>query len=91
MTPEEHRKQELKDISDLMKTKAGHRFIWRLLGKAGIFRANPGGDHEHYEREGQRQLGLMIFADIIETCPEKYLAMIKTNQEVIIDGNDSDD
>lgn len=89
MTPEEHRKQELQDIKDLLKTKAGHRFIWRILEKAGIFRTNP--THEHAamaEREGQRKLGLMIFADVIEACPEKYLAMLKTNQEVVIDAND---
>ena len=87
MTPEEARKQELKDVKDLMASKAGHRFIWRVLARAGIFRSNPIEDHAAMScREGQRQLGLMIFADIMEACPETYLKMIKTNREVIIDG-----
>lgn len=87
MTPEEARKQELKDIKDLMASKFGHRFIWRLLSRAGIFRANPIEAHAAMaHREGQRQLGLMVFSDIMTACPETYLKMIKTNQEVIVDG-----
>ena len=87
MTPEEARKQELKDVKDLMASKAGHRFIWRVLSQAKMFIHNPITDHAAMAyREGQRRLGLMIFADIMEACPETYLKMIKTNQEVIIDG-----
>ena len=92
MTPEEARKQQLDDVKDLMKLKSGQRFIWRLLGMAGIFQANIVDDHAQMAaREGRRQLGLTLFADIIETCPEKYLGMIKTNKEVIIDGTESYD
>lgn len=91
MDADEYRKQELQDIKDLLKTKAGHRFIWRILERAGIFRANPTQEHAAMaEREGQRKLGLMIFADVIEACPEKYLAMIKTNQEVVINANENE-
>ena len=62
----------------LMSSKRGRRIVWRLLEKAGVYRssfsAEPG---VMAFQEGQRNIGLMIVAQIHAAAPGSYVRMIE--------------
>jgi len=67
------------DLRTVMGTEQGHRFIWDLLGDAGVYRTSFTGNSETFFNEGKRQIGLAILARITETCPGEYLKMQTEN------------
>lgn len=69
------REQEIADLKTVMSTPDGRRFIWALLGVAGIYRTSFTGNSETFYREGARNVGLRYLALIEENCPELYLLM----------------
>lgn len=72
-------KQEaLNDTIAVMQTPAGRRYIWRLLEHARVF----GSSYAHqsnqtFFREGQRNMGLWIFDELLKASPELFLTMQK--------------
>lgn len=78
----EARRKEVEDIKWLMAHKAGRRFMWRVLEKAGVYRSsfNNSGSITAFN-EGQRNIGLMLVAEIQDVTPDQYLAMIKERNE----------
>ena len=52
-------------------------FVWRLLGRCHVYElsADPGNPHRTYLREGERNVGLGLVADILRLCPEHYETM----------------
>lgn len=75
------RQLEVEDFKWLMGNKQGRRFVWRLLDKAGVFRSTFRLNNEMAFLEGMRNIGLMLIADIHETCPEKYQVMVKEAED----------
>lgn len=69
------------DTTWLMGSKRGRRIVWRLLEKTGVFRCSFTGDNETFFREGQRNVGLILMAQINESCPESYTLMMKEQHE----------
>ncbi len=70
------REQEGRDLATLMDTVEGRRFVWRLLDLAGIYRSSF--DVEPLQmafREGARNSGLLLVADIHEFCADKFHIM----------------
>ena len=66
----EQKRERLKEIDDLrkiLKTPEGRRYLWRQLGKCGIFRNsfNPNSNHTAFS-EGQRNVGLALLIEINE-------------------------
>lgn len=70
------RQIEADDIKWLMSSRQGRRVVWRLLEKAGVYRTSFTGNSETFFREGQRNLGLFIVAEIHAHCPESYALML---------------
>jgi hypothetical protein len=70
--------QGVEDFKWLMAHKQGRRIVNQLLGDSGMFRTSfsPSGS-ETFFKEGQRNLGLRLFARISDTCPEQLLPMLK--------------
>ena len=70
------RLRELREICDVLTTKSGRMFVWRILENAGIFRTSMS-DSENWTafREGARSLGLMVYADMMEACPARLIEM----------------
>jgi hypothetical protein len=60
-----------------MMEVAGFRaFVWRVLTLAHVFETSMGGDpHRTSFREGERNIGLMLMADIHRLCPDRYPLM----------------
>lgn len=69
--------QEIEDWKWLMADKRGRRLAHRLLDRTGVFRSSFTGNSETFFREGQRNVGLMVMAQIHEAAPEKYTLMLK--------------
>lgn len=74
------RSRVLDDIARIMETDAGRRFLWRLLEAAHCFQSSFATDpHLTAFREGERNLGLMILADVLEACPDRFAEMAREN------------
>jgi len=78
------REREIEDLKAVMDTKEGRRFIWRLLGQAGIFHPSfvVGAPDVTAFNEGGRKQGLNLMAEIISETPTSFLTM---QQEVMND------
>lgn len=72
---------EGEDLRRVMSTASGRRFVWGQLERAGVFRSSFTGNSETFFREGQRNIGLMLLADVNEFCPEQYLTMLMESKE----------
>lgn len=71
------KRQEAEDFKWLMADPRGRRVVWRYLGLAGVFRSSFTGNSETFFREGERNIGLKLMADIDTHAPTKYEAMVK--------------
>lgn len=74
--------QEKDDFKWLMGSKRGRRIVWRLLERTGVYRSSFTGNSETFFREGQRNVGLMLMAQIHEVCPDQYALMLKEQNDV---------
>jgi len=76
------------DLSWLMSSKRGRRFMWRLLDLAGVTRISF--DQNALKmafNEGQRNYGNRVLAWILTDCPEQYLQMLKEQANGRSDGS----
>jgi hypothetical protein len=65
------------DIKWLMSSPRGRRLAWWLLDKAGVNRTSYSNSGSAMAfNEGQRNMGLMIQADIVSMAPERYMDML---------------
>lgn len=65
------------DIKWLMSSPRGRRLAWWLLDKAGVNRTSYSNSGSAMAfNEGQRNMGLMVQADIVSMAPERYMEML---------------
>lgn len=69
------------DLERVMSEKWGRRFVYRELARTGLYRTSyVAGDPSGMAfNEGQRNVGLMLVADIHAACPEQYSRMLAEN------------
>lgn len=79
MTYEELRRQDIQDLRALLRTREGARFLSRLFDLTGVFEISyvPGDAGGTAFREGARNVGLPIYADVLE-AEQHALALLKT-------------
>jgi hypothetical protein len=75
------REQDKADFAWLMSDARGRRFIWRMLELTGVYRSSFTGNSETFFREGARNVGLAIIADIHEFAPESYVPMLEEHRK----------
>lgn len=77
----------------LMADARGRRFVWALLGKAGLFRSSMAGSAELTAfNEGRRDIGLALLGDVMRLCPERYAGMqAEANSTQPLSNGDDDD
>ena len=70
------------DIKWLMSSPRGRRIVWWVLDKAGVNRTsfNNSGSVMAFN-EGQRNMGLMLQAQVIELAPEAYMTMLEEQRK----------
>lgn len=69
---------ELEDVRWLMSSKRGRRFMWRLLGDAGLYQQSfDGNTNWSIFKEGKRSIALRLMASIhlIDDGAALYAAM----------------
>lgn len=64
------------DLRAVLSTAEGRRFVWGLLTFTGVFKTSFTGNSETFYREGQRNVGLKIIADLRAACPERLVEMM---------------
>jgi galactose-1-phosphate uridylyltransferase len=74
------RDKEIEDFKEVVRTKQGRRFIWRLLEEAGVYRSSFTGTSQTFFLEGQRNMGLLLIREIHEICPDVYTTMLKEQE-----------
>ena len=73
---------EAEDTKRLMGNKWGRRIMWRLLEQTGVYRSSFTGNSETFFREGMRNVGLVLLAQIHEICPDQFAVMLKEQKDV---------
>ncbi len=78
----EARRVQREDLQGILNSKAGRRFVWRLLDRAGVYRTsfNNSGSITAFN-EGRREVGLFLLNEIHEVAPDAYLVMLKEHTE----------
>lgn len=75
------RDQEVADFKWLMSDKRGRRFMWRLLGITGLYRSSFTGNSSTFFNEGQRNIGLMLIAEVNDLTPDSYAIMLEEQRK----------
>lgn len=76
----ESREQELADFQFIMENPQGRRFMMRMLDMTGFQKSSFTGNSTTFFNEGQRNIGLQLWADIQE-FPQLYLKMLLEQKE----------
>ena len=69
------------DLLWLMNQPEGRRFLWRLLQSCHLYESSFTGTSATFFREGERNVGLQVLADITRLCPELYARMAGETQK----------
>jgi hypothetical protein len=68
------------DISMLVSTLPGQRFLWWLLSITGVFLPSYTGNSDTYFNEGRRAVGLEVMHRLATVAPQRFLEMINTGE-----------
>lgn len=74
------RERELDDLRTILLLPGGRRFVWRYLEECGVFKTSFTGSSETFFREGQRNIGLKLIADVTESDPNALVQMMKESK-----------
>lgn len=76
-------RQDLDVTRDIMRTTFGRAWMYRKLTACHIYQttATPGDAFATYFNEGQRNIGLMLNAEILAACPDEFILMLKEANE----------
>jgi hypothetical protein len=82
--------REINDLRKIISIPEGRRYIWKLWGLTGVFRASytPKDANLTAFKEGQRDIGLALLQDINEASPTalgqmraEYLSEMKSEKK----------
>jgi hypothetical protein len=74
------RDQQLNDIKAILSTAAGVRFFRRMMADAHVFHTSFTGNSATYFKEGERNLALRYFKDMVEAAPDKIVTLMKEGE-----------
>jgi hypothetical protein len=69
------------DLAWLMARPEGRRFVRRLLGLCHLYESSFTGTEATFFREGERNVGLQLLAEIVRLCPEQHARMLTEQHE----------
>ena len=72
-----------RDWANLLATREGRRIVWAKLERCGVFQTSftSNGSMVMF-REGRRDVGLQLLADIQAVAPEAFLTMWRENANI---------
>lgn len=65
----------------MMAQPEGRRFVRRLLGLCHLYESSFTGTEATFFREGERNVGLQVLAEIVRLCPGQHAVMLTESQE----------
>jgi len=69
-------------LKELLNLKSGRRYIWKWLGRCGVFKSSfDTSGSVTFFKEGQRDIGLKILAEVTAVDPDMFLQMMKENKK----------
>lgn len=75
------RNQEIDDVNFVLSSKQGRRLFWRYISRCGVFKTSMTGNNSTFFNEGERNIGLLLLADVNEAAPDAYVLMQKEANE----------
>lgn len=75
------RDRELEDTRLILSTKEGRRFFWRWISRCHVFETSFTGNNTTFFKEGERNVGIQMLADLNAAAPEQYAVMQKEYAE----------
>lgn len=76
------RRRELADVAFILSTAEGRRFYWRFISRCGVFKSSMTGNNTTFYNEGERNIGLIMMADMNEADPTAYLKMMTESKQM---------
>lgn len=70
-------KRRIDDVNLVMSTQQGRRFVWDLLEFTGVFSVGWDPSARIHFNAGMRNVGLKVFSELHQVCPDQYLLMAK--------------
>lgn len=77
----ESERRRVNGLKVIVENEDARAWLWELLGFCGIARSSFTGNSETFFREGQRNVGLRIQAELVKHHPEKYITMMKEGEK----------
>lgn len=74
---EHDREQEEEDMRWVMAQPQGRRLMSRILGLCGVYRSSYTGNSETFFREGMRNIGLILVADMQTLTPGDFVKLLQ--------------
>lgn len=73
------RREQLEVVGGLMDVVQGRAWLYSVLEGCHVFATSfvPGDPHGTSFKEGERNAGLRVLADIMTAAPDKYVDMVK--------------
>jgi hypothetical protein len=76
------RMREIDDLKAILELPQGRRFLWRILGHAGVNQTVLGvNDARTNFNAGRQDVGHFVFGEIVEAAPQRYIDMMRENQK----------
>ena len=69
--------QEQLATREVMATVQGRLFVSRILKGTGFLSISFTGSSETFFREGRRSVGLQLYNELMDLCPDLYWQMVK--------------
>jgi hypothetical protein len=74
--------ERLGALKAIMSHANGRAYVYWLLTSCHVYHTSFSSNALTMARsEGERNIGLLVLADLTKTAPDEYLAMIKENQD----------
>jgi hypothetical protein len=75
------RERELKDLRQVLSTIEGRRFVWGLLGAAGVNRSIWEPSAKIHYNAGRQDVGIELQRSVVEASEEAFLQMMKESKQ----------
>ena len=71
----------IRGLRVILASTDARTWLWDLLGSTGLYKSSFTGNSQTFFLEGQRNIGLMIQADIVKHSPDALLSMMKEHAD----------
>lgn len=74
---EQRQKETDEALKFVLQSTQGRNYLYELLDFCGLHRGTFTGNSETFYREGMRNVGIKLFADIGRVDPDAYIKMVQ--------------